>query len=79
MHELCLGHLAGGDLEGVVVGGAGGQALAVGLRVVVDVEGRLVHHVGRGLDALQLLGAADRRLRRVARHVESHATAFLQK
>ena len=25
MHELRLGHLAGGDLEGVVVGGAGFQ------------------------------------------------------
>ena len=78
VHELRLGHLAGRHLEGVVIGGAGGQALAVGLRVVFDIKGRLVNYVRGLLDALQLLRAADGRLRRVARHVEGDAPAVLQ-
>ena len=78
MHQACLGHLSRRYLEGKLNGGAGGQALAVGLGVVLHVEGSLVHDVVCLLDAFQLLGRADRRLRGVSRHVEGDASAVLK-
>ena len=78
MHEFSLGHLSGGDLEWVVIGRASGQALAVGLCLVLDVESCLVHNVGSLLDTLKLFRAANRCLCGVAGHVEGHAPAVLQ-
>ena len=77
MHQACLGHLARRDLERKLNGGAGGQALAVGLCVMVHVEGGLVDDGTSLLDAFQLLGRADRRLGGVSRHVEGDASAVL--
>ena len=77
MHQACLGHLSRRYLEGKLDGGAGGQALAVGLCVMIYVEGGLVDDGTSLLDAFQLLGRADRGLRGVSRHVEGDASAVL--
>ena len=78
VHELCLGHLSGQHLKGVVIGGTGGLALAVGLSDMLDIERRLVDDVCCLLDAFQLLWVADGCLGWVAWHVEGHTPAVLK-
>lgn len=58
---------------------AGGQAVALGGRLVRVVEGRLLHDEQRLLDARRLARRAYRDLLVVAGHVEVYATAVLER